>query len=623
VEDFPENSHISFNFLLSELSSDQNFQRLLKNWEEFGAYSYVLLKPNASIETVRAKMPAMLQKRIGPYAEVLSADFQNIEDIYFNSAHIENGVEESHGQISYIYIFSTMGIFILLIACINYINLATGKAAYRAKEIGIRKVVGAFRKQLIVQFLTESMIVAVIAMIVAIGIIDISFPFFNQVTGKSFDVNLSNLGTYLPVLLILAIVIAFFSGGYPALYLSHLKPVNSIKGHEVGGSKSGWMRKGLVTFQFFLTIVMLVVTLLIGQQLNFIQDKDIGFSKEKLLVIDINSGEVRRQFRTVKDQFEKIPGVERVGVSSRVPGEWKTINEVFAKPLSNEWEGTDSLKAYYMGFDEGMMDTYRFVLRDGSYFSGNEGDSTNILINEAAALAMGLADPVGTTIRIKSHHSYWRADYRAKVIGVLKDFNFKSLHNKIDPIIIAPWNNPVRPIDYFTLKLAAGNTQQVIEHATVVHEKFDRYSPMEYHFLDAQLDNFYEAEKRAGMIFRMAAALCIFVACLGLLGLAAFMVEKRKKELGIRKILGAKESGLFILLSSSVSKQILVAFLIASPVAWLIINHWLDAFEYRISIGIGAFLLAGTIALIIALATISYRALRAIYANPVESLRSE
>ncbi|MEL6560814.1 MAG: ABC transporter permease [Bacteroidota bacterium] len=622
VKDFPENSHIKFNFLLSENPQMEGWKNLLTDWEDFSAFAYVLLKPNVKIATVNAKVPDFITKFFGPYAQVFNAKFQNIEDIYFESEDIEGGIEEFKGQLSYIYIFATMGLFILLIACINYINLATSKAAYRSREIGIRKVVGAFKRQLITQFLMESLLVSLIAMVLAVGIIDLAFPYFNQITGKSFDINLTNLGMYLPTLLLLAVIIALFSGGYPALYLSHLKPVSSIKGQEIGGKKSGGMRKGLVTFQFVLTIVMLVVTLLIGQQLNYIQDKDMGFDKDKLLVIDINNGNVRRQFQTMKTQYEAIPGVESVGVSSRVPGEWKNINEVFAKPNSANWEGTDSIKTYYMGFDDGMLETYQFKLAAGSYFTGNDGDSTNVLINESAAKAMGLTNPVGTTINVKSYHTYWRADYNAKVVGVLKDFNFQSLHTKIEPIIIATWNNPVRPIDYFTLKIS-GNAPKVIEGANAVHEKFDLYSPMEYHFLDQQLNTFYEAEERAGLIFKMAAALCIFVACLGLLGLASFMVEKRKKELGIRKILGANEVSLFVLLSSSISKQVILAFIIASPLAWYIISNWLAAFEYRISIGPGTFIVAGLVAVSIALITISYRALQAIYSNPVDSLRSE
>ena len=618
VEDFPENSHISFNFLLSENTQSESWKRLLTNWEDFSAFAYVVLKPNVKIAALNNKMPEFIKKYFGPYAQAFNAGFQSIEDIYFESATIEYGIEKTKGQLSYIYIFSTMGLFILLIACINYINLATSKAAYRSREIGIRKVVGAFKRQLITQFLMESLLVSLIAMVLAVGIIDLVFPYFNQITGKSFDINIANLGTYLPTLLLLAVVIALFSGGYPALYLAHLKPVSSIKGQEIGGNNSGGMRKGLVTFQFVLTIVMLVVTLLIGQQLNYIQDKDIGFDKDKLLVIDINSGNVRRQFQAMKTEFEAIPGVESVGVSSRVPGEWKTIDEVFARPNSKNWEATDSIKMYYMGFDEGMMDTYLFGLTAGTYFTGNDGDSTNVLINEAAAKAMGLSNPVGTTVIVKSRV----ANYNARVIGILKDFNFQSLHNKIEPIIIAAWNNPVRSIDYFSLKIS-GNVPNVIEDANTVHEKFDLYSPMEYHFLDQQLSTFYEAEERAGLIFKMAAGLCIFVACLGLLGLASFMVEKRKKELGIRKILGANEVSLFMLLSSSISRQILLAFVIASPLAWYIISNWLSTFEYRISIGPGTFIVAGLVAVSIALITISYRAFQAIYSNPVDSLRSE
>lgn len=620
VKDAPENSHIQFNMLMSEVLSGDGWNNYLADWQEFGAYSYIVLKKGASIESLEAKLPEFQKKYFGPFAEVFGTRFQSIEDIYFKSQGIEYAIEENHGEMSYIYIFSTMGIFILLIACINYINLATSKAVYRSKEIGIRKVVGAFKKQLIAQFLTESFLVSFFAMILAIGIMDLVLPFFNNITGTTFDLNISNLQTYLLPLFIIAVVIALFSGSYPAFYLSQLKPVSSLKGAEVGGKKSGVFRKSLVTFQFVLTIVMLVSTLLIGKQLNFIQEKDMGFNKDRLLIIDINSGNVRRQFQSMKNEFETIPGVESVGVSSRVPGEWKNIGEVYAKAKNADRDAIDSVRTYFMGFDEGMIETFRFEMSAGGFFADNGGDSTHVIINQSAADALGLNNPIGTRLRISSVNN---ADVlNTTIVGVMKDFNFQSLHNKIAPIIIGAWNNPIRSIDYFTLKVS-GDMQKVIAASTLVHKKFDTNTPMEYHFLDEQLKIFYEAEKRAGMIFRMAAGLCIFVACLGLLGLASFMVEKRKKELGIRKILGANEIGLFMLLSSSIGKQIGLAFIIATPVAWYIMTNWLEAFEYRVSIGVGTFLIAGLIAFSIAMLTISYRAIKAIYSNPVDSLRTE
>ncbi|MEL7145575.1 MAG: ABC transporter permease [Bacteroidota bacterium] len=618
VRDLPENSHIQFNMLLSQVLTGDNWTQFQGNWGSLGAYSYVVLQPGANIRALEEKLPEFQSKYFGPLAEVFETGFQPVEDIYFGSGDMEFTIEQHHGQLSYIYIFATMGLFILMIACINYINLATSKAAYRSKEIGIRKVVGAFKTQLIGQFLTESFMVTLVAMILAIGIMDLAFPFFNNITGKAFDLNLASLSRYIGPLALIGFVIAILSGSYPAFYLSRLRPVSSLKGGEVGSSRSGSLRRILVTFQFVLTIVMLVSTFLIARQLDYIQSKDVGFDKDKLLVIDINSGNVRRQFQSMKNDYEAIPGVESVGVSSRVPGEWKNINELFIRPATHDWEATDSLRTYFMGFDEGMLETFQFEMVAGRYFANNSEDSTHVIINENAAASLGLTDPVGHRLRVSRDEG----PVDVTVVGVMKDFNFQSLHNKISPIMLGTWDNPFRAIDYFTLKVS-GNIQQVLTAASEVHEKFDTATPMEFHFLDKQLETFYVEEQRAGMIFKMAAFLCIFVACLGLLGLASFMVEKRKKELGIRKILGANELGLFYLLSAAIGKQVGIAFLIASPLAWYIMSSWLEAFEYRVNFGVGVFIASGLIALSIALLTISYRALKAIHSNPVDSLRQE
>jgi putative ABC transport system permease protein len=372
-----------------------------------------------------------------------------------------------------------------------------------------------------------------------------------------------------------------------------------------------------VVFQFVLTIVMIVSTMVIGRQLRFISTKDIGFNKDRLMVIDINSGEVRRQFRVIKHEFSQIPGVQQVAVSTRVPGEWKNIPQLYATSLSDSHSVTDSVQTYFMGFDEDMLTAYEIDLLSGRYFS-SDNDSTHILINESAVKALHLAEPIGAILKIGSGDDH----INNTIIGVVKDFNFQSLHQKVAPIIIGPWNNPMQGVDYFTLKLS-DNAEGVIEAATKVHEKFDQRSPIEYHFLDQQLESYYNAEKRSGMIFRMGGMLSIFVACLGLFGLATYNIQRRTKELGIRKVLGATGFNLFMLLSSSFVKQVGIAFVIATPVAYYLMSEWLKAFEYKISLGASIFVLSGLIALLIAFATISYRTFKAARANPVSALRQD
>lgn len=619
VEDAPDNSHLSFDMLFSSISPDEDWKAYLSNWQAFGAHTYLELDNPESGSKLISKMPEFRKKYFGPLAQAFDLTFQNIHDIYFDSRNIEAGVEETHGELSYVIIFSTMGIFILIIACINYINLATSKAVFRAKEIGIRKVVGAFKKQLVFQFFTESLLVTLIALFIAIGVLDLVIPYFNLITGKSFDFNLSTLVDYAWPLLGISVIIALLAGSYPAFYLSRLKPVSTLKGESISGHRSAQLRKVLVVFQFMLTIIMIASTLIVGRQLDFVQSKDVGFDKENLMVIDINNRNVRAQFQAMKSEFAAIPGVKSVGVSSRVPGEWKNIAERYVKSPDSPGGTADSIRTYYMGFDEDMLETYGFELLLGEYFAPNgRNDSTKILLNEAAVKTLGLENPLGSTVAIPFEEGY----IRTTVIGVLKDFNFQSLHKKIEPIIIGAWNNPVQIIDYFTLK-TTGNVAEIIPRATEVHEKFDHFTPIEYHFLDKQMNTFYDTEVRVSRIFKMGAGLSIIVACLGLFGLAAFTIEKKKKELGVRKILGASESNLFLLLSSSFAKQILIAFLVASPVAYFAMDSWLEAFEYRVPLTFGIFLASGLIALAIAFLTIGYRSLKAVNTNPVDSLRYE
>lgn len=622
IKDHPDNSHLQFEFLFSNIRSDDDWTAYLNAWDRFGAYTYIVLRPGSSIDDLREKMPALLQKKLGPYASLFSADFQSIEDIYLHSKDIEAGTERDHGQISYIYIFFSMGIFLLIIACINYINLSTSKALARSKEVGVRKVVGAYKDQLVFQFLTESFLVTFISMFLAIGAMDLLFPYFNDITGKSFDISWQTLKDYGLPLLVISLIIGLISGSYPAFYMAKLRPVSSLKGEGQGDSGAMRLRKGLVVFQFALTIVMIFSTIVVGRQLNFIQNKDIGFDEERLVVIDINNGNVRRNFQTMKEEYAKIPQVKSVAVSSRVPGEWKRIAETYVK--NPEVPSIDSVRTYFMGFDEDMLTTYGLSMKSGRFFPGNnQVDSTTVILNEAAVAALGLVDPVGASLNMGVNGRVADGSVvTLTVIGVLKDFNFQSLHQKIAPIIIGSWNNPVQSIDYFSLKVE-GDLKAAIEGATEVHNRFDEFSPIEYHFLDQQLNMFYEAEQRAGMIFRMGGGLSILVACLGLFGLATYNIERRTKELGIRKVLGASSTNLFVLLSSSFTKQVAIAFVIASPVAYYLMNEWLKGFEYKISLDVWIFLASGLVAFLIALLTVSYRSIKAAHSNPLDALRQD
>ncbi len=618
IQDIPENSHLKFDLLFSKILTGEEWEGYLTSWKNLGAYTYVVLKEGKSITDVESKLPSFMEKNLGSDMHSRAIAFQPIQDIYLHSDGIQSGAEEEHGQLSYVYIFSSMAIFLLLIAAINYINLTTSKAASRSKEIGIRKVAGAFKKQLVFQFLTEASVITLVSMVLSIVMMGLCFPFFNSITGKSFDISITTISEFLPSLLLITLIIGAVAGSYPAFYLSKLKPVATLKGQAVFTKNRFNLRTALVVFQFTITIALIVSTLVIGNQINFIQTKDIGFNKEQLMIIDINSGRVRNQFQAMKDDFSKIAGVQHVAVSSRVPGEWKNIRTVFVHNATETGVNEDSLQTYFMGFDEDMLTTYQLKLSAGSYFNGNEADSMHVIINAAAAAAMNLESPVGAMINVSTADGPWRV----QVIGVLQDFNFQSLHQKIAPIIIGYRNNPIQAIDYFTLKVA-GNTQLLIGDASKVCDKFDPETPIEYHFLSEQLNNFYVSEKKAGMIFQMAGALSIFVACLGLLGLANYHLERKTKELGIRKILGAGSMSLFMMVSFSFTRQVALAFILACPLAWYLMQKWLGGFEYRISLNAGVFIIAGGIVLLLALLTVSYQSLKAAMFNPVDSIRNE
>lgn len=621
MKDIPDNSHLFAELFFSELLPANIMESIRGSWTNFdSSASYLVLTPGTDLKILKAKMLEMAKNRLPQnIGNLVTFDLQPLADIHFGSAHIEADLARFKSDKTYTTIFIFISIFLVVIASVNYMNLATSKAVFRAKEIGIRKVVGAVKKQLVSQILIESLLIAFIGLIISVAITDITMPFFNELTGRNYDFSWLHLLNYADILLVLTLVIGVLSGIYPAFFMTSFKTVNILKGEQVKGGSFN-VRKALVVFQFVLSTVLIISTLVVSNQMNYIRTKNLGFNDDNLLVIDINNGAVRPVFKTMKNEFAQIPGVESVGVASRVPGEWKNITRVGVNSYSSNGMMVDSTEVYYMSFDPDMLSTFEINLAQGESFTGNDAsDSIKILLNESAVKLLGLQEPLGQSVELEM--SAGRGKYT--VIGVMEDFNFQSLHSKIEPLIVGAWNNRASIIDYFILKVNGQNIPEVIRAATEVHEKFDTRTVMEHHFLDQQLEVFYESDRQASVIFKVGAGLSIFIACLGLFGLASFTIQKRVKELGIRKVLGASEWRIFMLLSGSFTKQILLAFLIASPIAYWIMSNWLQNFQYRVGVGVGVFLLAGIGTLFIALLTVSYRALRAANSNPVNSLRSE
>ena len=620
-KDLPEHSHVQFDLLIdANMTRGEEWASFRNEWSRYATFSYVKLAQGATAEAMTEKVAQLMQQHRGEQAEDFAIHFQALKDIHFESANIERGLDnDAKGDRSYVFIFSSIALFLLIIAAVNYTNLATSKAIFRSKEIGVRKVVGAQKQQLILQFLSESTLITLSALVISIGLIDLALPYFNSITGRSFSLGWSELSETLPILFLTTVIVGLMSGLYPAFFVTRFQPAQVLKGTAVKEGK-GSLKQVLVIVQFSLSMIMIIATLVVSGQMNFIRNSSPGYTTDGVLVIDINSFFTRRDFKLMKTEFAKIPEVQHVAVASRVPGEWKRLNEV-AVIDRNTKSPTDSVQAYYMGFDHEMINVFDFDLVMGEYFSGDDQrDSTKVLLNRSAVKAMGIRNPIGAQVYINRQN---RRALNATVIGVLDDFKYESMHSAVAPLVIGSWNSGIRSIDYFALKVSTKNVSQLVDDVTWVHNQYDPATTIEYNFLEAQLAAKYEAEQRAGTIFKAGAGLSIIVACLGLFGLASFTVQRRTKELGIRKVLGASHWNIFYILSSSFTRLILVAILLASPIAYLLMSSWLDNFEYRIGLGPGVFLLAGGTTILVALLSVSYLSLRAVVVNPVHSLKDE
>ena len=572
---------------------------------------------NAITETVNKNRDAKTPKT--------SFSLQPLSEIHFHSADIRGGYARNPGALYYLYIFGAVGLFIITIACINYINLSTSLSITRGKEVGVKKVAGAGRAQLVWQFITESSLVSLAALMIAVVVIIILLPSFNAFVGKQVSFDLLTDVRVMIALLGFALLIGFLSGSYPAFYLSRFKPAMAIKGFSAAGKKSGGLRQGLVVFQFALSITLILSTLMARQQLNFIRNRDLGFQKDQLVVLDINSGLVRKGFDVIKTEISKIPLVKDITVSSRVPGEWKNLPQVGVAV-----QGTEALqKMYFMGVDANFLRTFDIKLLDGRNFSEEIlADSASFIINETAAKELGFANPFNESLTVQSVNfsvddEALDTPFRGRIIGVIKDFHFQSLHQKIGPMLLAFRNNPIHSIDYFSVRLMPGDAQSALKDMDNILRAIDPAHLIEYNFLDDRLDNFYRQDTKRGQLFTIAAVVSVGLACLGLFSLVSFMTEQRTKEIGIRKALGATTAQIVTLLSSTYIKLVLAAFVIATPLAIWAINQWLQSFAYKTEIGMLTIIVTGIFSLMIAVVTVGYKSIKAAWENPGKSLRSE
>ncbi|GAB3321026.1 ABC transporter permease [Larkinella ripae] len=633
LKNHPRNSSFDFGSMIS-LSSQKDRKQEPGSWDSTEFMVFALLKENANPEVVASKLSSLLYANFKPEAGTsIAFGLQPLPDVHLHSETIIDAARNSNvaamgqGTLLYIRIFAIVAVFVLLIACINYMNLATARASNRAKEIGVRKANGAFRSQLVKQFLTESLLVTLISGVLAVLLANLLLPVFNEFTEKQLSLGFrTDYRIWLYTLLIL-VVTGFLSGSYPALLLSNFKPVVLLKSLKLHNKSNLSLRKGLVIFQFTISVVIMIATMVLFLQIRYANNKDLGFKKDLLVVVDINSAKARTEADAMKTELARLSDVKNVSVTSRVPGEWKQIQMVKIKPQGS----ADVHKtAYLIGADENFANTFEVRFLQGRNFT-NPADSTAILLNETAAKALNIREASGQVVEIPSRSfgvdftplNESNEPFRARVIGVVKDFHFQSLREKIAPLVLAYRNNPVHQIDYYTARIEGGNLPVTLKRMEAAMAKIDPTHTFEYHFLDEQLARFYVDDQRRHTLLIWVALATIFIACLGLFGLATYAAEQRIKEIGVRKVLGASVWNLTALLSRDFLKLVLIANGIAFPVAWWAANQWLNEFAYRIQIGWWVFVAAGFVAILIALLTVSYQAIKAALVNPVKSLRSE
>ena len=612
MEDMPENSQIKRDMLLSMTTRTLGLDSSADTrWGSYWPHAYLLLKPGTNVNALQAKLPAFLVKRNGENMKqsqmVPTLFFEKLKDVYLYTTR--GG--QKQGNITNVYIFSIVAIFILLIACINFINLTTARSAERAKEVGIRKVVGAAKTQLTRQFIGESVIICLIAFLLSILFSWLLLPLFNQLSGKIISHSIFENLRYLGILFLAAIGIGFLAGVYPALVLSSFRPVVVLKGKFATGSRGNLLRKGLVVAQFTISIGLIISTIIVYNQMRYMRNKDLGFTKDQIMVMDTNGDKGKNAF---KQALTAMPAVKSVAMSSSVPGGGNPGAYSEIENIKGDLQ-VANLDLYFVDFD--YIKQFQIKMVAGRAFSREFGTDTTqaMILNEAAVKMFGYTSPEQA---IGRRFKQWGRE--GKIIGVMKDFHFRSLQQPIKPLSmrIEPDGN-----DLVSANVSAANLPATIAAVEKKWKELIPNRPFSYYFLDEFFDRQYRSEERFGKLFLNFAILAIFISCLGLLGLASHSTIQRTKEIGIRKVLGASTSNIVNLLSTDFLKLVAISALIAFPLAWFAMNKWLQDFAYRTGVSWWIFLIAGILATLIALFTISFQAIRAAVANPVKSLRTE
>ena len=605
VKSFPQNSHIQFNILVPTQLL-MGFGAKINDWEDRGrSYSYVELEKGTDSKIVDKKVRNFIQNhKKGSESEIL---LQNIKKIHLYSSRKYNYDISGNGDITYVMILGLIAVFILVIACINFMNLSTAQSVRRAREIGVRKVAGANRRKIILQFLGESLLIALIAIVIAMILVGLLLPGYNTLIGRQLVVDYYRSGLYIG-LITMVLFCGLLAGSYPSFYLSSLKPLDTMRGVIQRNPGTIKFRTVLVVFQFSLSILLIISTLIIGNQLSYMQNKKLGFNKDNIgyFMFPIRPGDPKLE--ALKKELCNNPDIVSV-TKGQSP-----VNLEFTSGGYN-WAGKkagDDVLFHHLDTDEDYMKTFQLELSSGRFFSSEfPTDKTAVLINEKAVEVMGLKNPVGDVLTAP-----WGA--KLTIVGVLKDFHIQSLHYKIEPLMMQKGES-----NNFYIKMKPDHIPATVESINQTFKSFNPGLPMDFHFLDDDFDKLYRTELQMSKIFGYFSLLAIIISCLGLIGLSLFVTELRTKEIGIRKVNGAKSLEIFSLISKEYIVWVLLSILIATPVAWFAMHKWLENFAYKTNLSWWIFVLSGLLALGIALFTVSWQSWKAATRNPVEALRYE
>lgn len=624
LDEIPSNSQFRYNMLVSMNSAEQVFSRIvLENWGEGSVETFVMISEEKGAADYEDRLASFVETKLDAFSQFSPrVVMQALPNLYLHSQDIATYSEG--GDITYVYAFSLLALFILIIACINFMNLATARSSLRVKEVGMRKVVGASRSQLIGQFLGESTLLAVFSLILAITVAYWALPVFNSFTGTAVNINLWDNPPLLMGLLGVTLFVGIIAGSYPAFLLSAFKPISMFSGTFRQGMKSGMLRKVLVAFQFTISIFLLVVTGIVYRQLDYCKNMDLGFNKEQLLVINGTPLEMRGQYEQFRTELKSNPRVINAAGSSRIPpGQLRS--SLGTRPEGVPEDQRTSMQTVWTDFD--MIETMGFEMAAGRSFSRDFSSDANgaFILNEAAVKSLGWTNEsaINKTFgssEIRDWDSGQWVDRDGKVIGVLKDFHFESLKNEIIPTVyfVAPymaWN--------YVIRIGSGDIPETINFIEQKWTQANPEEPFEYTFVDENFASLYEAEERQGKMFSAFALFAIFIACLGLIGLTSFTAEQKKKEVGIRKILGASSFSIIYLLSKEFTWLVVIAFFVAVPLSWKLMQGWLESFAYQTPLDIALFLTAGLMVLLITWFTVGVQTAQAARANPINALQQD